>query len=77
MKGRIAFLDYMLIGLWMRKFSAGIPWRKTIAAALPMWLVSEASYGMYLMHMFILPAAASASAAIALRRTRKIGKSIA
>ena len=161
------FFGYMLIGLWMRKFGTAIPWRKTLAAALPMWLVgvtiigvpfffytdkfpfsapyshavrmetsikynslgvalatiavflvlrkvdfqsafyrlfvrpvAEASYGMYLMHMFVLPAAvaafkphtptpfciglsalatfaASAIAAIALRRIPKLGKLIA
>ena len=121
------FFGYLLIGLWMRKFGADLPWRKTLAAAVPMWLagvaimgvpfylyadnfpfaapysaavrmemsieynslgvalatiaaflvlrkvdfqgaiyrfvvrpVSEASYGMYLMHMFILPTAVAA-----------------
>ena len=121
------FFGYLLIGLWMRKFGADLPWRKILAAAVPMWLagvaimgvpfylyadnfpfaapysaavrmemsieynslgvalatiaaflvlrkvdlqgsfsrffvrpVSEASYGMYLMHMFILPTAVAA-----------------
>ncbi|MGN0854177.1 MAG: acyltransferase [Kiritimatiellia bacterium] len=121
------FFGYMLLGLWLRKFGTAMSWRKTLAVALPMWLVgatiigvpfflyadafpfsatyshavrmemsieynslgvalttlatflilrkvdfqgafyrwlvrpvSEASYGMYLMHMFILPAAVAA-----------------
>ncbi len=37
------FVGYMLVGLWFRKFGEHMSWRKTLAIALPAWLVAFAA----------------------------------
>ena len=39
------FIGYMLLGFWFRKFVPRRSWAKTLAAALPMWLVGVAVIG--------------------------------
>ena len=39
------FVGYMLLGLWFRRFAAPCGWARTLAAALPTWLVGVAIVG--------------------------------
>ena len=39
------FIGYMLLGFWFRKFVPRRSWPRTLAAALPMWLVGVAVIG--------------------------------
>ena len=39
------FIGYMLLGFWFRKFVPRRSWAKTLAAALPVWLVGVAVIG--------------------------------
>ena len=39
------FIGYMLLGLWFRRFSHGLSWRRTFAMAVPLWIVGAAIVG--------------------------------
>ena len=39
------FIGYMLLGFWFRKFAVPRGWGRTLAVALPMWLVGVAVIG--------------------------------
>ena len=39
------FIGYMLLGFWFRRFAPELSWRRTLAAAVPLWLVGAAVMG--------------------------------
>lgn len=39
------FAGYMLVGLWFRRFSRELSWRRTLAVAAPVWLAGAAAVG--------------------------------
>ena len=59
------FIGYMLLGFWFRKFAPRRSWAKTLAAALPMWLVGVAVIGIpFFTYADKFPFAAPYSAAV-------------
>ena len=39
------FIGYMLLGFWFRRFAPDFSWRRTLAVAVPLWLVGAAIMG--------------------------------
>ena len=39
------FAGYMLLGFWFRRFAPELSWRRTLAVAMPLWLVGAAVVG--------------------------------
>lgn len=39
------FIGYLLIGLWFRRFAPPLDWRRTLCAAIPLWLAGAATMG--------------------------------
>ena len=39
------FIGYLLLGLWFRRFAPEASWRRTLAAALPLWLAGAVIIG--------------------------------
>ena len=39
------FIGYMLLGFWFRRFAPDFSWRRTLAVAVPLWLVGAAIIG--------------------------------
>jgi surface polysaccharide O-acyltransferase-like enzyme len=59
------FIGYMLLGFWFRKFAPRRSWPRTLAAALPLWLVGVAMIGIpFFTYAGKFPFAAPYSAAV-------------